>query len=109
MAKTIGFNPRSINKVLIAITLLAALAVVAGSHLAPRLPLPMVLLYSAIGVLALGSVLIVAMLVSLTVSQWVLRHGGTDTQWFWFSDEPPGLQKLRAQASAQAKSKPDGA
>lgn len=103
MVKTLGLNPRLINKILLAMLLLAALACVAGSHLAPRLPLPTVLLYSALGVLAAGAVLLLVVVVSLTVSQWVLRNGGTDTQWFWFSGEPPGLQKLRAEAQAVAK------
>ncbi len=75
--------------------------VVAGSHLAPTVPLPAVFLYSVVRVVAGGAVLLVAIVVSLTVSQWVLRHGGTDAQWFWFSGEPPGLQKLRAEAQAK--------
>lgn len=101
MAKTIRINPRLINKILLAALLLAALVVVAGSHLAPTVPLPTVFLYSVVGVVAGGAVLLVAIVVSLTVSQWVLRHGGTDAQWFWFSGEPPGLQKLRAEAQAK--------
>lgn len=93
-------NPRLINKILFAILLLAALAVVAGSQLAPKAPLAMVLLYSAMGAVAIAALLLVAVIVSATVSQWVLRKGGTDPQWFWFSGEPPGLQKLRAEAQA---------
>ena len=100
--RSIQLNFRLINKVLLATLLIASLAGVAGSHLAPRVPLPMILLYSALGVIAMAAVLLVALVVSLTVSQWVLRHGGTDTQWFWFSAEPPGLQHLRAEAQALA-------
>nr|WP_315491622.1 hypothetical protein [uncultured Rhodoferax sp.] len=99
--QTLRLNPRLINKILFAMLLLAALAVVAGSQLAPKVPLPMVLLYSTVGVLALGAVLVVVLIVFATVAQWVLRKGGTDPQWFWFSGEPPGLQKLRAEAEAQ--------
>jgi heme A synthase len=99
--QTLRLNPRLINKILFAMLLLATLAVVAGSQLAPKVPLPMVLLYSAIVVLALGAMLVVALIVFATVAQWVLRKGGTDPQWFWFSGEPPGLQKLRAEARAQ--------
>lgn len=95
-------NPRLINKILFAILLLAALAVVAGTQLAPKVPLPMVLLYSALGAVAIAALLVVAIIVFATVSQWVLRKGGTDPQWFWFSGEPPGLQNLRAEAQAQA-------
>ena len=99
--KITPLNPRLINKILLAMLLLAALAGVAGAQLAPKLPLLTVLLYSALGVLAIGAVLLVATLVTLTVYQWVLRNGGTDPQWFWFSAEPPGLEKLRAEARAQ--------
>jgi len=31
----------------------------------------------------------------LNVYQWVLRKGGTDTAWFWFSSEPKGLIAMR--------------
>ena len=100
--KTIQFNPHMVIKILVAILLLSALAGVAGSQLAPKAPLLTVLLYSALGVLGIGALVLVATVVTLTVYQWVLREGGTDPQWFWFSGEPPGLQKLRAEAKAQA-------
>ena len=101
--QTFRLNPRLINKTLFAILLLAALAMVAGSQLAPKVPLPMVLLYSAMGAVGISALLLIAVLAFATVSQWVLRKGGTDPQWFWFSGEPPGLQKLRAEAQAQAR------
>ena len=97
----IRFNFRLINKILLAGLFLTALAGVAGSHLAPKLPLLTVLFYSALGVLAAGALLLVVAVLSLTISQWVLRNGGTDAQWFWFSGEPPGLQQLRAEARAR--------
>ena len=100
--KTIQFNPHMVIKILVAILLLSALAVVAGSQLAPKAPLLTVLLYSTLGVLGIGALVLLATVVTLTVYQWVLREGGTDPQWFWFSGEPPGLQKLRAEAKAQA-------
>lgn len=101
--KTSGLSPRLINKILLAMLLLAALAGVAGSQLAPKVPLLTVLFYSALGVLGIGALVLAATVVTLTVYQWVLRKGGTDPQWFWFSGEPPGLQKLRAEAKAQAR------
>lgn len=101
MMKDFELNPRLINKILIAFLLLSALAGVAGSQLAPKVPLLTVILYSALGVLAIGALLLAATVVYATVAQWVLRKGGTDPQWFWFSAEPPGLQKLRAEAQAQ--------
>ncbi len=36
-----------------------------------------------------------AAVASLTLWQWVLRKGGTDTQWFWFARDPAGLQAQR--------------
>jgi hypothetical protein len=85
-------------KLLLAAVLLAVLAGFAGSKLAPTVPLSMVLLYSLIGAVALFGVIILAVAVLQMFNQFILRHGGTDTQWFWFSSEPAGLVKLRAQS-----------
>ena len=92
-----------IKKTLLAILLLSALAGVAGSQLAPKVPLLTVLAYSALGVLLIGALVLAAAIVSATVSQWVMRNGGTDPQWFWFSGEPPGLEQLRAGLKTQAQ------
>lgn len=27
------------------------------------------------------------------INQWILRKGGTDTQWLWFPADPPGLKR----------------
>ena len=94
------FNP--IAKVLFAAILLVALAGVAGTQLAPGIPLPTVLLYSAVGAAALFAILVVATVASLTFRQFILRKGGADTQWFWFSGEPKGLEQLRDQRASQA-------
>lgn len=95
-----------VMKALLATALLAALAGVAGSQLAPQVPLQWVLIYSALGAAALLLVLALATVVTLTVMQFILRKGGTDTQWLWFSAEPRGLVHLRAQArQEQAKTK----
>jgi hypothetical protein len=29
------------------------------------------------------------------INQWILRKGGTDTQWLWFPTDPPGIQGNR--------------
>jgi hypothetical protein len=44
---------------------------------------------------ALLVLLVAVSICSLQFSQFVLRLGGTDTQWFWFSGEPRGLAALR--------------
>ena len=93
-----------VAKITLAALLLMALAGVAGSHLAPKMALLDVLLYSGVLVIGLLALLLVGTLVSLTVSQAVLRMGGTDPQWFWFRSEPPGLVALRAQAKDNAAS-----
>jgi len=91
-------NKPILAKALLAIVLLSLLVGVAGSQLAPKMPLHLVLFYSAVGVTALFVVLVLAVVVTLTFAQFILRMGGTDPQWFWFSAEPPGLVHLREQA-----------
>lgn len=86
-------------KAFLATILLSALAGLAGSRIAPQVPLPMVMLYSALGAALVFSALVIAMVAVLTVMQFILRNGGTDPQWFWFSAEPPGLAQLRQQAA----------
>lgn len=82
--------------------LLLGLVSVAAADLAPQVPLAVFLWYATVGGLGLVAIAIVGAVVSLTVSQFVLRHGGTDAQWFWFRSEPQGLVALRAQAKAHA-------
>jgi RsiW-degrading membrane proteinase PrsW (M82 family) len=90
-------------KALLAIIMLAALAGVAGSQIAPHVPLQTVLLYCLIGAAILLSVLVFAAIVTLTFNQFILRHGGTDPTWFWFKSEPPGLERQRVQLKDQKK------
>jgi hypothetical protein len=90
-------NKQTAAKLLLATVLLAALAGFAGSKLAPSVPLSTVLLYCLIGAAALFVVIFFAAACMQVFNQFILRHGGTDTQWFWFSSEPAGLVKLRAQ------------
>jgi IS30 family transposase len=99
------FDPRFAAKVVLATVLLAALAGVAGSQIAPQVPLVEVLLYSALGAAALLGVLVVATIAKLALGQFILRKGGTDVQWFWFSGEPPGLEALRKQDAARRDEK----
>lgn len=84
-------------KVLLALLLLGTLAVVAGGQIAPGASFLRIVLFAA-GLLAAAVVVAVAF---LTFNQFILRHGGTDAQWFWFNSEPRGLVQLRAQHAAQ--------
>ena len=90
-------------KGLLAAVLLAGLAGVAGSQLAPNVPLMTILLNCAFWAVIVFAVLIVAAAVTLTFNQFILRHGGTDAAWFWFKAEPPGLERQRALLKEQNK------
>lgn len=90
-------------KSLLAIVMLAALAGVAGSQIAPHVPLQTVLLYCAIAAAILLATLVFVAILMLTFNQFILRHGGTDPTWFWIKSEPPGLEKQRAQLKANNK------
>ena len=84
-------------KLMLAALLLAAMAGFLGKQMAPGASLG-ALFIVAIGLVA---VLVLGTLGWLTFSQFILRQGGTDAQWFWFSSEPEGLVKLRSEAAAQ--------
>ena len=90
-------------KVIMAVAALTTLAGVAGSQLVPNLPLGKVLLFCAVGAVLLLGVLVLAAVATATFGQFILRKGGTDTQWFWFESEPRGLLKIREQIAAEAK------
>lgn len=94
-------HKKIVLKALLAIVILSGLAGVAGSQLAPDMPLLTVLLNCAIGAALLLTFLVFAAVVSLTFNQFILRHGGTDAAWFWFKAEPPGLEKQREQLKRQ--------
>jgi hypothetical protein len=91
------------GKALLAIALLSVLAGVAGSQIAPQVPLQTVLLYCSIGAGVLFAALVCMAVVTLTFNQFILRHGGTDAMWFWFKSEPPGLERQRAQLKSLDK------
>lgn len=95
-------NWRLLGKIAVAIVALGALAGVAGSSLAPQLPLTTVLVYSFGLAAALFGVLLVAVGVTVAWAEFSMRNGGTDPQWFWFASEPPGLARVRAQMAERA-------
>lgn len=80
--------------------LLAAVAVIAlvafpARELMPSLSLGAVLWRVATWLLLGMALLTLLAIGSLQFSQFILRKGGTDAQWFWFSSEPRGLVALR--------------
>ena len=76
-----------------AAVLLSLLALLGGQGLAPDMPLLTLWLWALGGLLSLGLVFTVGTWLTLTFNQWVLRQGGTDTQWLWFASYPPGLKR----------------
>ena len=90
-----------VMKALLATIMLSCLAGIAGSQLAPNVPLFTVLLNCAIWAAVMFVALIFVAILSLTFNQFIIRHGGTDAAWFWFKAEPPGLQRQREQLKAQ--------
>lgn len=89
-----------VSKLALAFVAIVALALLPARQLAPGVPLQLLVLYVAGGVL-LALVVIVALAVCwLQFAQFILRKGGTDPQWLWFYREPRGLEELRDRQDA---------
>ena len=84
-------------KLLVAAIALVALATVPDRQLAPSVTLGELLLYSVACVVGIMALVILGAICLLQFSQFILRTGGTDVQWFWFPSEPKGLAALREQ------------
>jgi hypothetical protein len=82
-------------KTFLAIIMLSILIGVASADLAPTVPLASVFIICAIAAAILLTVIGFAIIISANINQFILKKGGTDTAWFWFNREPPGLEKLR--------------
>jgi hypothetical protein len=62
----------------------------------PALGLGTMALYVLAGWAILAGLMLVLVAntaISSWLNQWILRKGGTDTQWLWFSADPPGLKR----------------
>ena len=86
-------------KLFIAGLSIIGLIVFAAQDLAPHISYAKLFAYIFIGLAALAVNLVGLSVIYLNVYQWVLRKGGTDTAWFWFSSEPKGLIALRDKLS----------
>ena len=91
-------------KILLILPLFATVTYLIGEGSSVAFSLPAVLRYVGIGAVVLLIVGLPGIVLSLTTMQWALREGGTDSQWFWFSSEPPGLMELREDARRESKS-----
>ena len=83
------------GKLLLAALSLLALVALPARELMPTVSLGLLLLYVAAGVVGVLALLTLAAICSLQFAQFILRIGGSDPQWFWFSSEPRGLVALR--------------
>jgi hypothetical protein len=86
-----------LGKLVLAAVAIVALVAIPAKQLAPSMTLFDVVLYSAAGVAGLIALVVLGAICSLQFSQFILRAGGTDAQWFWFPSEPKGLSALREQ------------
>jgi hypothetical protein len=86
-------------KLVIAAAAIVAIVAIPARQLAPSMALDAFVLYCAAGVACIIALVVVAALCSLQFSQFILRAGGTDAQWFWFPGEPKGLVALRGERS----------
>ncbi len=62
----------------------------------PQLSFATMALYVLGGWVILGGLFLLVVVntaVGSWLNQWILRKGGTDTQWLWFSADPPGLER----------------
>lgn len=62
----------------------------------PQLSIATTALYVLRGWVVLGGLfllLVANTAISSWINQWILRKGGTDTQWLWFCADPPGLKR----------------
>ena len=84
-----------LGKLLIAAVAFVALVAPLAKALAPGTAWGYLVFYCLACLAGLMALLVVASVCSLQFWQFILRKGGTDTQWFWFSCEPRGLAALR--------------
>lgn len=76
--RPLTISPLAAARAAIAVVVLAAVAAVAGAQLWPDVPFATVLFWSALGAIALFSVVTTATVAALTFQKFILRHGRTD-------------------------------
>jgi hypothetical protein len=83
------------TRLLTAVVLIACLVGLAAQDLVPQMSYAKLAAYVLLGAVVFAVNLVGLSVIYLNIYQWVLRQGGTDTAWFWFSSEPKGLESLR--------------
>ena len=92
-----------LGKLLLAAAAIVALVAFPLRALLPGISWEHLVFYGVAGLAGVLVLLVVGIVCLLQLSQLILRMGGTDAQWFWFSAEPPGLVALRAGKTINAR------
>jgi hypothetical protein len=79
----------------VSLAAVVGLSSVVAHGIFPGISVPQLILLTFGAVAAIGVALGVALVCSLQFRQFILRHGGIDTQWLWFRSDPPGLERQR--------------
>lgn len=74
---------------------LVAIAAYFARDLAPSVPLAAALTCVMAALAIIGAALFATIYVEGSFNRWSFRKGGTDTQWLWFREDPPGTARLR--------------
>lgn len=78
--------------------------VLAIAHtLMPAFALSEAAAYLVAAALAGAAVLLAVIVLSLRWRAWIWRQGGTDVQWLWFPEDPPGLPTVRQTRQQRAE------
>lgn len=81
-------------KLVLAFTLVAGLLTFAAMKIAPGVGVVRVALVAMLIVVLALALMAVLALLKVALNQYVLHRGGTDPQWLWFRNDPPGLKRL---------------
>lgn len=80
-------------RIFLAFLAIGALLLLAARELAPHLAWWQVGLWAGALALAVLAAVLAYVMVAGPLRQWLLRHGATDTQWLWFTEDPKGLER----------------
>ena len=96
-----------VAKIALASGLIGAFLIYFFAQLLPGVSLLSLAGYVVLGVAALTATLMCVVMVATVFRQFILRSGGTDTQWLWFPEDPPGLVALRGKRRIVTSTKSD--
>lgn len=90
-----SFNWKLTVKIFSATFMLVGLVVFAAQDVVPNISYTKLFGYIFLGLAVFVVNLVGLSVIYLNVHQWVLRKGGTDVAWFWFSSESKGMIAMR--------------